>query len=220
MPDSKALMRALKRGVAVHEWCEAWDAGSAPTIESLPTSIGHYCSQYLAACRTLSPSFTHAEVPFDASGVHGVIDRVGVIGGSPESNTCMILEIKTGSGSGRIAQLRTATQLAAYALAWGEIQGIDHLTILRVALFLTEKDWRTVVYSRPQDFTRWRSLLAAAQEGSHGYTKISSETRARPDRQALAPHGAAASADDCDEVRSHDGVRVDPADPRRAEGDH
>jgi hypothetical protein len=121
----------------------------------------------------MSPSWTHIEQPFDNGAWHGIIDRIGYIRGH---DRLVIADLKTGTGAGKEAQRRIATQLACYAMGW---DAECYKEILRVGIYLaSDGTWKTVVYNQRSDFQAWTEMLQGAlngtQEDTHNDTQEAS----------------------------------------------
>ena len=131
----------------------------------------------------ITPKWTHIEQPFDNGEWHGVIDRIGHIRGQ---DALCVADIKTGTGSGALAQRRIATQLAAYAMGWEPGQ---YEQVLRVGIYL-KKDggWKTVVYSNRRDFDYWQHLLREAKYGTQAPPEAPRDADRRVERDGPDAH--------------------------------
>lgn len=141
---------ALERGRRVHAVTEALDQDRLVDPEE---DILGWVSAYKTFLRDVRPDYEFIEhrVEQDSLKFHGVIDRVGTLGGAFSRRRC-IIDLKTGP-----KKPQDSVQTAAYSLL---LDPPRYDTLDRYGLYLRrDGSYKLRKYDSPYDFITWLVLL-------------------------------------------------------------
>lgn len=139
---SPMVSQAMRRGTAVHGYCECLDYGIEPDEIDIEPELAGYVRSWLDFKRDFRPEWRFIEKALysEESGFAGRLDRFGVIDDIP-----YIADIKTTTSFDRISKIALACQLYGYWRLLKE-NGYDVMTARCIGVQLHSNGKYTVHY--------------------------------------------------------------------------